>query len=266
MQRMKSERAANSAKRTCRRCYPCLLPGGKPGSGYITEGVGMRREDLSALEEAAVVGRALLASPGREQEGVKKWILETEQLLQDVFGKTQLWANFLHASAGTVVMQAPPDVIYAEAQRRTLRAKVGAVEAALATTRRRFETTPLEGVHRSCPPGGEEPDAQPSIQSPTPRGRHGSRSLGVWARTIGARLARLSSFYRFLIRMRLVPANPCDALERPRVVVDVPRGLSADGSPLRRLRSSRSKRIRNPPARGRFWVLDSRPYDATPTP
>ena len=32
--------------------------------------------------------------------------------------------------------------------------------------------------------------------------------------TIGARLACLSSFYRFLIRMSLLPSNPCEAIER----------------------------------------------------
>src|SRR6266545_4212625 len=36
--------------------------------------------------------------------------------------------------------------------------------------------------------------------------------------TIGARIACLSSFYRFLIRMKVVTANPCDAIERPRIV------------------------------------------------
>ena len=46
--------------------------------------------------------------------------------------------------------------------------------------------------------------------------------------TIGARLACLSSFYRFLIRMDIVSSNPCDALERPRLQVAPPRGLSAD--------------------------------------
>ena len=51
--------------------------------------------------------------------------------------------------------------------------------------------------------------------------------------TIGARLACLSSFYRFLIRMDVVSSNPCDALERPRVQVGTPRGLSADD--IRRL-------------------------------
>ena len=33
--------------------------------------------------------------------------------------------------------------------------------------------------------------------------------------TIGARMACVSSFYRFLIRMGLVASNPCDQLERP---------------------------------------------------
>ena len=47
--------------------------------------------------------------------------------------------------------------------------------------------------------------------------------------TIGARIACLSSFYRFLIRMKVVAANPCDAIERPRMPESSPRGLSADG-------------------------------------
>src|SRR6266571_198019 len=46
--------------------------------------------------------------------------------------------------------------------------------------------------------------------------------------TVGARIACLSSFYRFLIRMNVVTGNPCDALERPRTVPSVARGLSAD--------------------------------------
>ena len=46
--------------------------------------------------------------------------------------------------------------------------------------------------------------------------------------TIGARLACVSSFYRFLMRMKVVSSNPCDALERPRVVQGTPRGLSAE--------------------------------------
>jgi len=46
--------------------------------------------------------------------------------------------------------------------------------------------------------------------------------------TVGARIACLSSFYRFTIRMGLLAANPCDALERPRSVPSIARGLSAD--------------------------------------
>ncbi len=46
--------------------------------------------------------------------------------------------------------------------------------------------------------------------------------------TIGARLGCLSSFFRFLIRMKVVASNPCDALERPRVVPGSPRGLSGE--------------------------------------
>ena len=46
--------------------------------------------------------------------------------------------------------------------------------------------------------------------------------------TIGARMACMSSFYKFLIRMEIVASNPCDALERPRVQQSPPRGLSAE--------------------------------------
>lgn len=46
--------------------------------------------------------------------------------------------------------------------------------------------------------------------------------------TVGARIACLSSYFRFLIRMQLATANPCDALERPRAVQAPARGLSAD--------------------------------------
>ena len=53
--------------------------------------------------------------------------------------------------------------------------------------------------------------------------------------TIGARIACLSSFYRFLIRMGLMTANPCDAVERPRTITAPARGLSADQ--IRRLLS-----------------------------
>jgi integrase/recombinase XerC len=46
--------------------------------------------------------------------------------------------------------------------------------------------------------------------------------------TVGARIACLSSYYRFLIRMNVATSNPCDALERPRTIQSVARGLSAD--------------------------------------
>ena len=45
--------------------------------------------------------------------------------------------------------------------------------------------------------------------------------------TINARIACLSSFYRFLIRMSLISANPCDQLERPKATPALPRGLTA---------------------------------------
>ena len=45
------------------------------------------------------------------------------------------------------------------------------------------------------------------------------------ATTIAARLASISSFYRFLIRLGVVAANPCDRLERPRISPPKPRGL-----------------------------------------
>lgn len=46
--------------------------------------------------------------------------------------------------------------------------------------------------------------------------------------TIGARIACLSSFYRFLIRMDIVQSNPCDKLQRPKVSPSPPRGLSGE--------------------------------------
>jgi len=47
--------------------------------------------------------------------------------------------------------------------------------------------------------------------------------------TIGARMACLTSFFRFLIRMDIVRSNPCDRLERPRTSTPPARGLSAEG-------------------------------------
>ena len=46
--------------------------------------------------------------------------------------------------------------------------------------------------------------------------------------TVGARIACLSSYFRFCIRMQIASVNPCDALERPKGVQSVARGLSAD--------------------------------------
>jgi site-specific recombinase XerD len=46
--------------------------------------------------------------------------------------------------------------------------------------------------------------------------------------TVGARIACLSSFYRFLIRMGAIPSNPCDALERPRTGQSQARGYGGD--------------------------------------
>ena len=46
--------------------------------------------------------------------------------------------------------------------------------------------------------------------------------------TIGARLACLSSFFRFMIRMKVLASNPCEAIERPRVLQGVARGLSGE--------------------------------------
>ena len=57
---------------------------------------------------------------------------------------------------------------------------------------------------------------------------HGVGGRTPSATTVGARIACLSSFYRFLIRMGLVRANPCDALERPRTVPAPARGYAAE--------------------------------------
>ena len=46
--------------------------------------------------------------------------------------------------------------------------------------------------------------------------------------TIAARIACLSSYFHFLIRMGMVASNPCDLVERPRQSPAPARGLSAD--------------------------------------
>jgi len=53
--------------------------------------------------------------------------------------------------------------------------------------------------------------------------------------TVGARIACLSSFYRFLIRMDLARGNPCDALQRPKTIPAQARGYGA--AEVRRLLS-----------------------------
>src|SRR5712691_12492008 len=55
----------------------------------------------------------------------------------------------------------------------------------------------------------------------------GLSGRGPSSTTVGARVACLSSFYRFLIRMNLATFNPCDALERPRSVTAPATGYSA---------------------------------------
>ena len=60
-----------------------------------------------------------------------------------------------------------------------------------------------------------------------------AHSIGLSGRkpssvTVAARIACVSSFYRFLIRMELVTANPCDKLERPRATPTPPRGLAGE--------------------------------------
>ena len=67
--------------------------------------------------------------------------------------------------------------------------------------------------------------------SPAPRSSAWAHGIGLSGQapsaiTIGARLACLSSFYRFLIRMGLMAANPCEAIERPKTVPSQPRGLT----------------------------------------
>ncbi len=73
------------------------------------------------------------------------------------------------------------------------------------------------------------------------------------ATTVGARIACLSSFYRFAIRMGLLVGNPCDALERPRTVPSVARGYSADE--VRRLLAVVPDTVRGPRDRAILLVL-----------
>ena len=49
--------------------------------------------------------------------------------------------------------------------------------------------------------------------------------------TVGARLACISSFFKFLIRLDLLNSNPCDPVERPKPRPGAPSGLSASQVP-----------------------------------
>jgi hypothetical protein len=77
-------------------------------------------------------------------------------------------------------------------------------------------------------PGGQTPERITSAEVFSWAHGIGLSGKRPSAITIGARLACLSSFYRFLIRMGLMAANPCEAIERPKMVASQPRGLSAD--------------------------------------
>src|SRR3954453_21490224 len=46
--------------------------------------------------------------------------------------------------------------------------------------------------------------------------------------TVNARIACLSSYFHFLVRMEMLATNPCDKLERPRPKQATARGLSAE--------------------------------------
>ncbi|MBA2304987.1 MAG: site-specific integrase, partial [Acidobacteria bacterium] len=74
----------------------------------------------------------------------------------------------------------------------------------------------------------------PSLRGVTPADAlafaHGTGASGrpPSAATIAARTACLSSFFRFLIRMGLAGANPCDGLDRPRTLPALARGYTAE--------------------------------------
>jgi len=75
---------------------------------------------------------------------------------------------------------------------------------------------------------GKQPDqviAQDIFAYAHSRGLSGNTPSAV---TIGARMACVSYFYRFLMRMDIVQSNPCDKLQRPKLSPSPARGLSAD--------------------------------------
>jgi site-specific recombinase XerD len=122
--------------------------------------------------------------------------------------------------ASTEVIEAQPltdweEAIYAflaEKQRRS--GSMRTVDAYSRTLRRFF------GMLGKTPDQVAPPEVFAFAHGIRPSGRQPA------TRAISARLACISSFYRFLIRMGLAKSNPCDQLERPRTSSSVPRGLS----------------------------------------
>ena len=85
------------------------------------------------------------------------------------------------------------------------------------------------------------------------------------ATTVGARIACLSSYFRFLIRMGLVVGNPCDAVERPRSVQSVARGYGAGGDRVDAASKAVPRRTAGVPPRG-FEPLISTLKGSCPRP
>ena len=88
----------------------------------------------------------------------------------------------------------------------------------------------VEGYSRMLWPffAGTTPDRVTSPQVLAYAHGIGASGRAPSSATVGARIACLSSFYRFTIRMGLLTGNPCDALERPRTIPAVARGYSAN--------------------------------------
>ncbi len=75
---------------------------------------------------------------------------------------------------------------------------------------------------------GTTPDAVTSQQVFSFAHGNGLSGRTPSASTVGARLACISSFFKFLIRFGMITSNPCDALERPKTQQSTPRGLSSE--------------------------------------
>ena len=101
-----------------------------------------RATEISRLGEAAREGRAIL-NRLPDDDGYARWVMTTERLLREMLGSTQLWANFVRGYQGEVVMQAPPEHVMREMQRRKVRFHVEVAEAVLEWTQRRAEDGPI---------------------------------------------------------------------------------------------------------------------------